>query len=142
MGKYLKTPQVFFISLAVFISIIGFYKKGTNLDLNYFLAFLLVDVWSVAMVSAVFFLLISMNYASLSLVKRKPKKIFSRAHIILQVIALIPLVYLMLKATEKSQPEFVAASNIVLIASFIVFLLSVILHLIGFFMAILSKNKS
>ena len=140
MKRLLKTPQAFFILLAILIMAVGIYKDGAQLDLNYFLAFLLVDVWSVALVSALFFVLISVNYASLSLTEKKAKKSLTIVHIVLQIIALIPLVYFMLTADEKASGESVAYSNIVLLISFFIFLVSVIVHLINFFYSLLKKE--
>ena len=142
MKRILKTPQAFFITLAILIMIVGFLKSDSNLDLNYFLAFLLVDVWSVSLVSALFFILISVNYASLSLIGKKTKKPLTIIHIVLQVIALIPLLYFMIKATPESQPETVVQSNVILLISFVVFVISVIIHLINFFYSLLNKNNS
>ena len=99
MKKVFTTPQGFFLLLAVLILIVGFSKDGSKLDLNYFLSFLLVDVWSVAMVSSLFFVLISINYASLSLIGKKAITGLTIAHIVLQIIALVPLIYFMVNAT-------------------------------------------
>lgn len=140
MKRLLKTPQAFFILLAILIMVVGIVKDGAQLDLNYFLAFLLVDVWSVALVSALFFALISVNYASLSLTGKRPKKSLTITHIVLQVVALIPLVYYMFTAGPKTTGESVAYSNMVLLISFFVFLVSVVVHLINFFYSLLKKE--
>lgn len=142
MIKKLKTPQAMFVLLAIFILVIGAYKKGTQLDLNYFLNFLYIDVWSVAIVSSVFFILMSVNYASLSIVGKKPHKMMTIAHIGLQIIALLPLVYFMMTAKKEAQPEKLAFSNTVLLISFVVFVVSVILHLINFFFSMIKRNNS
>lgn len=142
MKKVFTTPQGFFLLLAVLILIVGFSKDGSKLDLNYFLSFLLVDVWSVAMVSSLFFVLISINYASLSLIGKKAKTGLTIAHIVLQIIALVPLIYFMVNATAGAQPEKVMNTNIILLISFVVFMISIIIHLINFFYSLLRKNNS
>ena len=142
MKKLLKKPQSVFIILAVFMMVLGYYKQGAQLDFSYFLSFLLVDVWSVALISAVFFILISINYASLSLAGKKPSRFLTITHVLLQVFALIPLVYYMIKSIPNQQTENLGQSNIILLFSFIVFIISVLLHLINFFYSLTKQNNS
>ncbi len=142
MKKLLKKPQSLFIILAVFMMILGYYKQGTQLDFSYFLSFLLVDVWSVALISAVFFILISINYASLSLAGKKPLRFLTIAHVLLQIFALISLVYYMIKAIPNQQTENLGQSNIILLFSFIIFIISVLIHLINFFYSLTKQNNS
>ena len=142
MKKMFFRPQTFFILLAIVCVIVGFFKEGTVLDFNYLLAFLLIDVWSVAFISAIFFLLISVNYASLYFVGKKPKTSLTAIHIVLQLIAFLPLLYYMVTANSETSTESSSFSNIVLLISFLIFFISVIVHLINFFYSLLLKNNS
>ena len=141
MKKVLRSPQIFFILLAILITIIGFFKRGTQLDFNYFLSFLLIDVWSIAIVSALFFILISINFSSLKLMSKTPKKSLTSIQVVLQIIALLPLIYYMTVATEGQESQSVALSNIILLFSFVIFILSVIIHLLNFFISLFKENK-
>lgn len=142
MKKLIKTPQTFFIFLAILMIITGVSKEGSKLDFNYFLAFLLIDVWSVSLVSAVFFVLISFNYVSLYFTNKKPNNILTYLHISLQILALLPLLYYMWTSSPKNLSQNVSSSNITLLISFFIFLLSVTIHLINFFYSLFKKNNS
>lgn len=140
MKKFLKTPQAFFIFLSIITLIIGFIKKGNFIDLNYFMTFLKIDVWSLSVVSSVFYLLIGINYFSLILSGKKPRKILTIIHIVLQIVSIIPFFYIMITTNSSLSPESVTLNNIILAVSFVVFILSLVIHLINFFASIFKQE--
>ena len=140
MKKFLKTPQSFFFLLSIFTLIVGFIKKGNFIDLNYFMTFLKIDVWSLSVVSSVFYLLIGINYFSLILSGKKPRKILTIIHIVLQIVSIIPFFYIMITTNSSLSPESVTFNNIILAVSFVVFILSLVIHLINFFASIFKQE--
>ena len=138
--KVFKNTSGFFISLSIITLILGFIKKGSLIDLSYFMTFLKVDVWSLAVVSSIFVLLVGVNYASLSFIGKETKKILTITHIILQIISIIPFYYIILTTNLSLEPELNTIYNIVLLFSFVVFILSLVIHLINFFASIFKQE--
>lgn len=140
MKKFLKTPQSFFISLSIITLIIGFIKKGSLIDLNYLANYLLIDVWSLCVISVILFILVSVNYASISFVGKKPRKILTIIHIALQLISIIPYYYIILTVDINTDSGDGITKNIILLLSFVVFILSLVIHLINFFASIFKQE--
>ena len=141
MKKILSKPQFFFFLLAVLFIIIGLIKKSSAIDVAIFGALVDLSVWSTCLFSALFFVLIGVNYASLTITEKHPKKGLTITHIILQVLALLPFTYVILSAGSSRSYEQVSQMNLILIFAFVIFILATIIHLINFVASILKRKE-
>lgn len=141
MKKMIRKPQYFFILLSVIVLICGFVNKGKGITINFDGVFMDLDVWSAAIFSSLFLVMISVNYLSLSFTKKAPKAGLTITHIILQVIALIPFVFYFFTADEKRTLDEIMYMNAVIIAAFALFLVASLVHLINFLASLLFKKE-
>ncbi len=141
MKKIIQKPQYFFMFLAVLILISGFINKEEALLISFQNVYIDVDVWATSIFSSVFFVLISVNYFSLTITQRFPKKGLTIAHIILQVISLIPFLYYFYTADLDRIPDEIDFMNAILFFAFIIFLLASLLHVINFLASLLMKKE-
>lgn len=145
MKKIILKPHLFFFSLIPIFIIIGLIKRDVPLDINIsFIHYLInVDFW--CYITAVYFGLIGINYLALNLIKKYPKKGLTLTHIILQILCVIPYLY---SITQLDEDGSLANNSLlnssyyssVLVAAFLIFILSVVIHLINFFTSLLLKT--
>ncbi len=140
MKKIINTPQLFFIVLALLLIVSGLINKGGMIKIAMYGTFLDLKVWSIALTSALFFVLIAINYFSLSLTNKVPKRGLTLIHIILQIIALIPFLYFIYTTNTLRTYDEVSRMNLILIFSFFLFIIATIIHLINFVASLLSKK--
>lgn len=136
---------MFFFGLIPIYLILGFLNKNVPIDMNisYIYYLINVDLW--CYVTAVYFGLIGINYLSLSLIKKNPKRGLTTAHIILQILCVLPYWYAVFKLDEEGVLENESFFNsvdlkLLLIIGFLLFILSGIVHLINFFSSLVSKT--
>lgn len=134
LKKIIAKPHLFFFGLVPLFLILGLFKRESyiNLKVNY-LNFDL-DISLLCYISSVFFLLIGFNYFSLYWVQKYPKKALTISHIVLQLFSITPFI-LIVFSFNFSQ------TYLVLVLSFIIFLFSIIIHLINFFTSLFLKTK-
>lgn len=145
MNSVIKRPHLFFFGLIPIFFLLGFLKRDIPIDISisYIHYLINVDFW--CYITAVYFGLMGINYLSLNLIKKYPNKWLTIAHIILQVICVLPYLYAIFNLDEsgnlnnKQIFETDSFSNILLL-SFFIFLVSFILHLINFFSSLLLKT--
>ena len=145
MKKIIKNPHLFFFGLIPIFIIIGLIKKDTPLNINISYIYYLVNVDYWCYISAVYCGLIGINYLALSIVKKYPQKWLTVIHIFMQLICVLPYFYSVYHLDEYgnlSNGTFLNASffNSLLLAGFIIFLLSILVHLINFFTSLLLKR--
>jgi hypothetical protein len=85
------------------------------------------------------------NYLSLYWVKKHPNNWLTSAHIILQIISLIPYLVSIFNLDEggnliATNLPFQENLNTILLISFFIFLASILVHLINFFSSLLLKG--
>jgi len=134
LRKIIVKPHLFFFGLVPLFVILGLSKKENYINLSFNYLIFDLDISLICNISAVFFLLIGFNYYSLYWVQKFPKKSLTISHILLQLLSLIPFILLVFSFNFSQ-------TYLVLIGSFIVFLFSIIIHLINFFTSLLLKTK-
>ncbi|MFY0631278.1 MAG: hypothetical protein JXR05_12910 [Flavobacteriaceae bacterium] len=140
MRKIISKPHFFFIFLAAITLFCGILNKDATIQVALYGSLVDVKIWTVSLFSVLFFILISVNYASLYIIKKPAKKWLTILHIILQIIALIPFFYFVFQANVPRTYEEVSAINIILVMSFAIFILATIVHLINFVMSLIAKK--
>jgi len=140
MKKIIKKPQFFFIILALLILISGFTNKENSIEIAIYGTFLKLKILSVCLFSTLFFILIAINYTSLTITKKPPKKTLTILHIILQIAALAPLLYFIYNSDTPKTYQQVSQMNIILVMAFILFIIATVVHLINFMASLLAKK--
>ena len=142
LKKIISKPYLFFFGLVPLFVIIGLLNMKSYIKLRIDYLNFDLDISLLCNISAVFFLLIGFNYYSLFWVQKEPKKSLTITHIILQLISLIPFILLIFSVDfSKNNPSIFTNTNLLLIISFIIFLISVFIHLINFFTSLFLKSK-
>jgi len=146
LKKIISKPHLFFFGLIPVFLIIGFIKRDIPIDINISYIYYLINVDFWCYVSAVYFGLIGINYLSLNLIKKHPKKGLTITHLILQILCLIPYLYVVLKLDENgylSNNNFLNTLEInnVFVIAFLLFIISIVIHLINFFSSLLLKKE-
>lgn len=145
MKKLIYKPHLFFFALIPIFIILGFLNRNIPIDINISFIYYLINVDFWCYVSAVFFGLVGVNYLSLNLIKKNPKKGLTITHILLQILCLIPYLFAVFKLDENGTLKNIEFLNDIgfenyLIVGFILFILSIIIHLINFFISLLLKR--
>nr|WP_298993404.1 hypothetical protein [uncultured Polaribacter sp.] len=145
MKKIIRKPHLFFFGLIPIFLIIGFINRNIPIDINISFIYYLINVDFWCYVSAVYFGLIGINYLSLNIIKKEPKKGLTITHLVLQVLCLLPYLYAVLNLDENgnlpnssffNSVEF----NYIFIGGFLLFITSIFVHLINFFSSLLLKR--
>ncbi|AUC84533.1 hypothetical protein CW731_04110 [Polaribacter sp. ALD11] len=146
MKKIITKPHLFFFGLTLSFIILGFINRNESLDFNigdtYYI--FTVDFWFY--ISAIFFTLIGFNYFSLIWAEKPPKKWLTILHLSLQMLSLL---LLMTKHhwnwVGKQYPKELSLLNdnseMVIFISFVLFMASILIHLINFFVPLFLKKN-
>lgn len=138
--KRFLTASSFFIFLSILILSIGLIFKDVSIKIALYGALLDLSIWSLCLISSVFFILMSINYFALKLAGKPAKKGLTIAHILFQIISIIPLFYLIITSETVTSYEETSRLNLILILAFALFVVSVFIHLINFFSSMLLKK--
>ena len=141
MKKMINKPQYFFLILAILVMISGYVNEGKVIPISFESYYINLDVWAAGLFSGVFFVLIAVNYFSISITKKTAKKGLTIAHIILQLIAIVPFVYYFFTADVKRSYDEITFMNAVIVLSFILFLLASLIHIINFLASLILKKE-
>ena len=141
MSKVIDRPQLLFLALAPIVLISGLINKGGTLVINIHDTYLVSDVWYIALYSTVFFLMIALNYQVISYAKKKPIRTFTIIHIALQLLSLLPLIYIFFTSTSEKSYDEEEQQNITLALSFLVFLLATVVHFINLILSLVRKKE-
>ena len=140
--KIIAKPHLFFFGLVpifVFIGLIN-REKFININIDYFYFDIKINL--LCYLSSIFLLLIGFNYFSLEWANKKPRKILTIFHLVLQIISLISFFILIFSINTKGSFEIEILNNyLFFLVSFLIFLLSVFIHLINFFTSLFLKTK-
>lgn len=140
MKKIISKPYLFFLGIIPILFIFGYLNKNQTIDIEYFGGLFSIDIWTISLFSCVFFLLISFNYVALIWTNKKPKKVLTFIHILIQTFSFGVFYYYktMFLGVEKL-PD--SQLNLYLILSFLLFVIASMVHLINFFASLVSKSK-
>lgn len=145
MRKLIKKPHYFFFGLVPIFILIAIFKGENAVDINIHATYFVISVKHLCFISAIFFCLIGINYFSLIWMEKPPKKWLTIIHIILQVLSLIPFIYwLFVEASEDLNSNywnFYQFMIVSLLIAFILFTLSVLIHLTNFLSSIFLKKE-
>lgn len=141
MKQLLDRPQLVFLILAPIVLISGTINKGDMVDIIMYDTILVLDIWYTSLYSTVFFLMIALNYSVLNYVKKKPVRMLTRFHIVLQILALLPFLYFFFTSNTERGVYESEQMMIVLILSFLLFLLATLLHFTNFIVSLLRKKR-
>ena len=145
MINVLKKPHLFFLGLAILAVLTSFYIGDKSLDISVSYIYFVISYKHLCLFSAIFYVMIGINYFSLKWAQKPTKKWLTILHIILQIIAIILLItvnnwnWLGNNSLEKLN-TLNDNSNLVIILSIFVFMLSLFVHLINFFTSLLLKR--
>lgn len=140
MQKIIRKPQFFFFFLALLFFIFSLLNKNGTIPIAIDYANIDIQVWSLGLISAAFFVLIAVNYTSLSITQKTPKKVLTIIHIVLQIISIIPVLYLMIQSNVPETYDGISQMNAILILAFFVFLTATLIHLINFVVSLIAKK--
>ncbi len=145
MKRVIHKPHLFFFGLIPVFLIFGFINRNIPIDVNIAFIYYLINVDFWCYVSAIYFGLIGINYLSLNLVKKYPKKGLTITHILLQILCILPYIYAVSKLDESGSLVQKSAANsanlsMLLIIGFLLFIISIVIHLINFFSTLLLKR--
>ena len=147
MKTFLKKPYFFFFGLALIMLISSFIKKDLFIDVTIFSIYYIIDIKSIELISFVYFILVGLNYFMLHWIKRKPILWLTIVHILFQISA---LVLLFTKnswnfISESKELESIGMetdnSNVVLVLSILLFIISFFVHFLNFIIAIFLKRE-
>jgi hypothetical protein len=146
MKKLITKPHFLFFGLAFIFVLLGFYQKNINLDISIFEIYFVLQVAFWCYISAVFFCLIGLNYLCLIWAEKKPKIWLTILHLLLQIVSLIPFLYLIFSSkSEEKIPSngsfYFMDLDQAIVISFVIFLFSIFIHLISFFTSLFLKSK-
>ncbi|MDG1041195.1 MAG: hypothetical protein P8H13_01240 [Polaribacter sp.] len=146
MKKFISKPHLFFFGLVPLFIILGLIKKDALMDVNISYVYFELAISTLCYLSAIFFSLIGLNYFSVLLSGKKLKKGLTITHIILQLIAFIPFIYLIISINNdgnisSDSKSLVEKLVLFLFIGFFFFLLSILIHLINFFSSLFLKTK-
>lgn len=141
MRKIINRPQVLFVSLAVIMLISSLINKGSSIQVAMYSTYVDLDIWITGVFSAVFFILIAVNYTSLTITRKKPRVSLTVTHIVLQLMAIFPLLYFFFTADRVRSFDQISQMNLILIFAFALFIIATVVHLINFVVGLLSKKE-
>ena len=146
MKKIIAKPHLFFFGLVPIFIIIAFLSGDKVIDINIYNTYFVMEKYHLYLFSATFFAMIGINYFSLFWAEKPPKKWLTIIHLILQTIALTLLLTSnnwnwLLGNNNSTLLDNIANSSTIIIFSFLIFLLSIFVHLINFFTSLFLKTK-
>ena len=142
MQKLLQKPYLFFFGLVPVTLILSFLFRNKTIDITYYNGELSIKYLSIFLLMSVFFILLSFNYLALKWAERKPKKWGTIFHILLQFISLILFVIYAFKIDAATTIQQADILNIMMLLSIALFILSIFIHFINFFVSLLMEQDS
>lgn len=141
LRKVISKPHLFFFGLIPFSIILGFLLRNETVNLAYYGVNISFNSASTFSISSVFFGLIGFDYFSLLLIKKQPIKRLTVVHIVLQIISLTLFIYYILSMTNFETRQEKQLLSFTFFIGFILFLISILIHLINFFASLFLKKE-
>ena len=144
--KIIAKPFLFFFGLIPLFIFLAFFSKDKLLDINIYDTYFVVPYFHFYLFSAIFSAMISFNYFALYWADKPPKKWLTIIHILLQLLALLLIItsnkWNWLGNQNTEEMMFINDnSNLLIVISFLIFLLSVFIHFINFLVSLLLKKS-
>lgn len=136
MKKLIQKPHLFFWSLIPILILVSIIFRNTTVSYSYFN----LDLKFLCYLTAIFFGLIGFNYFSLLWANKIPKKGLTIAHIILQVLAILFFGFYSYQSENKETAFHEDFLFLTLLCSLLLFITATFIHLINFFLSLLSKK--
>lgn len=143
MQKIVTKPQYFFFTLSILAIISACIVSENGFFVNIFSVYLVIPFKSASILASIFFLLICINYFAISWVNKKANSILTIIHIILQVLAIILIIYGGFEQTTNDYNQNYFQNSSIITFTFLgilVFILSIFIHLVNFFTSLFSKR--
>lgn len=140
MKKIVEKPHLFFFGLVPISIILALIFKNNSLNIAYYGGFFSVNYWNLFFVMSFLFSLMGLNYFALNWVKKGLKKWLTILHIISQAFSLVLFVIYILKIDNVKTENETDIINIILFCSLLLLVISVFVHLINFFISLISKE--
>lgn len=145
MKTIIKKPHIFFFSLIPLFIIIGILKTDGIIDVTINNTFFAIKTHYRCYFSAVFIGLIGLNYYMLYWAKKQTIHILSLFHIMFQFASIVPFIFCVFFLNTKTVFNSNFLSNsidfyAILSVSYILFIISICLHVLNFILAFLKKT--
>lgn len=145
MKKIISKPHLFFFGLVPLFIILALISRDKTIDISVHDTYFVISNYHICLFSAIFYAMIGINYFSLQWSNKPPKKWLTIVHLSLQTISLIPFLYSLLNSNSNGNFSTnnsigFAELHMILVISFLIFILSLLIHLINFFTSLFSKT--
>lgn len=140
MKKTVEKPHLFFFGLVPISIILALIFKNNSLNLAYYGGSFSINYWNLFFVMSFLFSLMGLNYFALNWVKKRLKKWLTILHITSQAFSLVLFVMYILKIDNVKTENETDIVNIILFCSLLLLVISVFVHLINFFISLISKE--
>lgn len=142
MEKIVIKPHIFFFVFAFLMVLLGLFSDHKDANFNIHDTYFVFNVSFVFYVSAALFVLMGLNYWALQWAEKPAKKLLTILHIILQIIALVPLIYGLLFIDYEKYEGNLLYITISITVGFVLFIISLFIHFINFFISLFSKTDT
>ena len=140
MKKIINKPHLFFWGLIPLCLLFGFFLKSSGIEIDFYGGNFTINYWALFVFSATFFGLIGVNYFALNIMNKPNKKWLTIVHLSLQTLAFV-LLFFYIYQTQKENTNFhLEFLNLTLLIAVFIFLTASFIHLINFFLSLISKN--
>ena len=136
---------MFFFGLSIITFITAFIFGDKNLDISIYDTYFVFPYKSFCQFSAVFYLMIALNYFALNWIEKYPIKWLTITHLLLQILSLLLLIT---KDSwnwigNNSLANYIPNNNanFLIFLSFFTFIISIFVHLVNFFTSLLLKRN-
>lgn len=145
MKKIIAKPHYFFFGCTPIFLSFALLGENSTISIPIFAMQFMLSISSLSLFWCFLFLLFGLDYLVLHWIERPPKKGLSAIHILLQIIAIIPFfVAIYFTQTEDKFADHRFFLNLdfssILILSFVVFLLSIFVHILNFLAGLFAKK--
>lgn len=146
MHKIILKPYLFFFGLSIITFIAGFIFSDKSLDISIYDTYYVISYKHFCQFSAIFYLMIALNYFALNWTEKQPIKWLTIFHIFLQILSLLLLI-------TKDNWNWIGNNslanynllndhaNFLVFLSILIFILSIFIHLVNFFASLLLKRN-
>jgi hypothetical protein len=141
LQKIISKPHLFFFGIIPFSVILGLLLRNETVNFAYYGVAISFNCASIFTISSVFFSMIGLNYFSLLLVKKQPKKGLTVLHIVFQIISLTLFIYYILSMINLETSQEKQLLSFIFFIGFVFFLISILIHLVNFFISLLLKKE-
>jgi len=136
MKRIISKPHLFFFGMIPFCLIVCFLYGKESINIAYYNVPISFDYVTIFSISSVFFGMIGLNYFSLILLKKEIKKGLTLLHLILQITSFVLFILYLFSMNNLESGQEKELLSFTFFISFFLFLVSILIHLINFFVSI------